>query len=327
MSLLRSPLIHFLLLGGLIFSVQIWRSQEDADRQATIEPASLSISIDSEKIDELRANYQRQMGRLPMAKELDVMIAAEIDEEILYREAQARGFIEGDGGIQTRLIQKMLFLEPTAKLEEASDLLERALDLGLHRDDIVVRRILVQKMRLQGSRLTPDEAPSDEEVARDYQARRESFREPDRRDLTHVFLSADRRRGHAADDARSLRTRILEEHISAAQAVASGDPFPLGHRLQARSELDLERSFGADFGRNVFGEPIERWSLPIASAYGQHLVWTSIHHSGAIPKLETVAGRIRGELERERRERKLEDFLQRERNRYTIVVETTGDLP
>jgi peptidyl-prolyl cis-trans isomerase C len=325
MNFLRSPLVHFLLFGGLIFVLQIWRLQVDPEREAEADPDALVISIDSEKIDELRTTYHRQMGRAPSARELEVMVATEVDEEILYREALALGFIEEDGAIQTRLIQKMLFLESEANLEDARDLLARALSLGLHRDDIVVRRILVQKMRLHGSRLAPEEKPSDEEVAQTYHDRRESLREPDRRDLIHVFLSADQRRNHTVDDARVLRTRILEAKISATEAIALGDPFPLGHRLEARSELDLRRSFGTDFGRHVFADPIETWSFPIASAYGQHLVWTSQFRPGTIPPFEAVAGRIRGELERDERKRKLEVMLQRERIRYTIAIESAGE--
>ena len=322
MNFLRSPLIRFLLVGLLIFVVQAWRSQEDPENNSPTEPRSLSILIAREMIDELRTTYQKQMGRLPSAKELDVMIAAEIDEEILHREALALGFIEQDGGIQTRLIQKMLFLESGAKLDDAKDLLARAIALGLHRDDIVVRRILVQKMRLHGARLTPEEMPSDEEVAQIYRERRESLREPDRRNVLHVFLSADRRGNHAAENALSLRTKILETGVSPGDAIALGDPFPLGHRLEARSRLDLRRNFGAHFGRDVFDGPIETWSFPIASAYGQHLVWTSKLRPGTIPPLEAVADRLRSELERERRSKKLEALLQRERSRYTIVIET-----
>lgn len=325
MNFLRSPLVHFLLFGLLIFAAQIWHSQGEREEVEPTAPTSLSISIDSEKIDELIATYQRQMGRIPGEKELEVMIAAEIDEEILYREALALGFIEKDGGIQSRLIQKMLFLESGAKLEDAKQLLARAIALDLHRDDIVVRRILVQKMRLHGSRLTSNEMPSDEEVVQAYRNRREGLREPDRRDVTHVFLSADRRGTHVADEAQSLRTQILDSTLSPTHAIALGDPFPLGHRLEARSELDLRRSFGAQFGRQVFEAPIEAWSPPITSAYGQHLVWTSKLRAGTIPPLEIVTDRIRSDLERDRRKQKLEALLRRERNRYTIVIETAEE--
>ena len=323
--LLRSPLLHFLLLGGLIFALVLWRSHRDLESITAMDPASLAITIDSEKINELRTSYQRQMGRAPSARELDTMVSAEVDEEILYRDALALGFIEKDGGIQTRLVQKMLFLDSGAKLEDARDLLARALSLGLDRDDVVVRRILVQKMRLHASQLASDEEPSDEDIAEAYADRLEDLREPDRRDLIHVFLSADRRQAQTLDDARALRKQILDEGISASEAIALGDPFPLGHRLEARSRLDLRRRFGLDFGKNVFATPPKTWSPPIASVYGQHLVWTSKLRPGTIPPLEAVEDRIRGKLVRERRARKLQAMLTRERSRYTIVIDRTGE--
>ena len=319
MSWIRSPFLHFLLLGALLFCLQAWRSEyQETDSEAA---AAHRIEIDAALVAELQQGFASQMGRAPAPAELDHMIAAEVDEEILYREAVARGLLERDGGVQTRLIQKMLFLEGKADLEDAGALLERAVELGLQHDDIVVRRILVQKMRLLGSILDDDERPSAAEIAARYALDQEAYREPDRISFVHVFLSADRRPKTAAQDARALRERLLHDRVEAADGIASGDPFPLGHRLEDRSERDLSRAFGERFGTAAFTLEPNEWTGPIESAYGQHLLWIDRVELGDTPPLEAVAERIRNGLEHERREARFEALLSDLRTRYEVHVE------
>ena len=320
---MRSPLIHFSLLGLLIFSVQVLQTNESAQLDSANTQVTSPILIDAEKQLELNTSFQRQTGRFPNTRERDRLIDGEIEEEILFRQALELGFLEQDGGVQTRLIQKMLFLESDSNLEDAEILLDRAIALDLHRDDIVVRRILVQKARLQASRLRPEEQPSSEEIEQIYRERKERLRSPDRRDLAHVFLSSDRRQSDTKKDALALRKHVLSSDRTPDEAIDLGDPFPLGHSLVARSKLDLRRTFGADFGAQVFDTRLKTWSQPIESAYGQHLVWTSRVIAGVIPPFEEVGDHIRSEIERERQQRKLEAFLLQQRSQVSIVIETT----
>jgi len=171
-NLFRSPLLHFLLIGALLFVAQGWTSS----RETVDDPDAFRIAIEADRLAELKTTFTRQMRRRPEPAEVDRMIEAEVEEEILYREAISRGLLERDGGVQTRLIQKMLFLEGSSQIEEAPALLARAIELRLHEDDIVVRRILVQKMKLLGSTLEASQIPSAADVAAAYQEEREELR-------------------------------------------------------------------------------------------------------------------------------------------------------
>jgi len=217
LSWIRSPLLHFLSIGMALFVADGLREAlVPFTRFATFapflplateqDPAPLQIEIDAARLDMLEQGFVTQMGRAPDPDESVRLLAAEVDEEILYREALARGLLERDGGVQTRLIQKMLFLDGAAGIENAGELLRRAKQLGLDQDDIVVRRILVQKMRLFGSTLEESERPSWESIAARYAQTREAFREPDRISFVQVFLSADERLG-ATQVQPSIRER------------------------------------------------------------------------------------------------------------------------
>lgn len=320
-SILRSPLIHFLVLGALVFALagRLGSPRRDAG------PTPARVSLDAERVDELRGDFNRQLGRPPDGPELARLIAQAIDEELLYREALARGLDEHDGGIETRLVQKMMFLDHGASNEDPARLLEQARALGLERDDLVVRRILVEKLRLLAATLAPTEIPTEEELVRAFEAQRESLRQPERRSLVHVFLSRDRRGERAQSEAERLRRRIEREQIEPAAAIRLGDAFPLGHALDRRSPADLERSFGSDFAASVFALEPEHWSLPIASAYGLHLVWLEQSFPGELPDFEEVRLRLRRELEQQARDRKLEALLAELRTRYEVAVAEPGE--
>ncbi len=322
-AILRSPPVHFLLLGALLFLV---RDHVGLGSVGIAPASSQRIRFDAARIAELRDDFSSQLGRAPTRPELDRLVSQAVDEEILYREALARGLQEGDDGVEARLVQKMLFLEAGASSVDPTDpavlagIAKRARSLGLDQDDVVIRRILVQKIRLMATVLAPEELPTEAELARDYAERREVLREPERRRLVHVFVSRDRRGPRTQTDAETFRRRITEEKLAPTAAIALGDAFPFGHAFAGVSVAELERSFGVDFAARVVTLPLAAWSEPIDSAYGLHLVRIEEIVSGAIPPFAAVRERLRLEREEEPRDRKLEALLATLRTRYEVAV-------
>jgi len=316
----RSPLLHFLVLG---IGLYLFRYAGPA-AETEVQTDDFRIEIARATLDELTLRFNEQMGRPPSQAEIDRMVDAEVDEEILFREAMSRGLLERDGGVQTRLIQKMLFLEGEAQIEDAPDLLARAVELNLHQDDIVVRRILVQKMKLLGAKLSAEQQVTDPEIKAAYQEQADILRSPPRVDLQHVFASRDRRGEATTEDALALLARLQGDAATIDAAPSLGDPFPLGHRLAGRSQRDLERTFGGVFGEAVFAAESDRWFGPIESAYGQHLVFVIRREPGTVPPLSVVADRLRLQLEEDRRDRNLDTLMNELRPRYVVVAQESG---
>jgi hypothetical protein len=101
--LLREPLVHFLVLGGVLFAI-FGRGGSDAgvaDRQIVVSEAD---------IDRLAEGFSRTWHRPPAADELEAQIRDYIREEVLYRTALALGLDKDDTIIRRRLRQKMEFL-------------------------------------------------------------------------------------------------------------------------------------------------------------------------------------------------------------------------
>jgi hypothetical protein len=105
-ALLKEPLVHFLVLGLIIFAVYhaLNRSNEQ-------EPDKIVVT--QARMEQLAGLFAKTWQRPPTATELKGLIDDYVKEEILYREALALGLDNDDTVIRRRLRQKMEFLSDT----------------------------------------------------------------------------------------------------------------------------------------------------------------------------------------------------------------------
>jgi len=102
-KLLAEPLLHFFLLGALLFVIYGWLNTEEAGAQE-------EIIITTSMLDQMEETFQRAWQRPPTAQELDGLIEGRVREEILYRQGVAVGFDQDDPVIRRRVAQKMTFV-------------------------------------------------------------------------------------------------------------------------------------------------------------------------------------------------------------------------
>ena len=111
---LREPLVHFLLLGALIFVAFKFISSETS--------ASGKIVITQGRIESLETAFSRTWRRPPTAGELEGLIRDYVREEVFAREAVALGLDKDDTIIRRRLRQKLEFVsEDVADHAEPTD--------------------------------------------------------------------------------------------------------------------------------------------------------------------------------------------------------------
>jgi hypothetical protein len=101
-SVLREPLVHFLLLGGLLFLFFEWRGGSG--------PGSSRIAITPGLIEHVASGFSRTWQRPPTDAELKGLIDDYVKEEIATREAVGMGLDRDDTIIRRRLRQKLEFL-------------------------------------------------------------------------------------------------------------------------------------------------------------------------------------------------------------------------
>jgi hypothetical protein len=105
---LREPLLHFLLLGALLFAVDAWR--RPPERVGT----GGEIVVTEARVRTLAQNFSRTWQRPPTRVELDGLVEAHVREEVMVREALALGLDRDDAIIRRRLQQKVEFVSDQA---------------------------------------------------------------------------------------------------------------------------------------------------------------------------------------------------------------------
>ncbi len=102
---LREPLVHFLLLGAVLFAVYHY---VQPDRGAT--PSSKQIQLTLDDLGQLVMLFQSQWRREPTPDEFNRLVENKVQEEVLYREGLAIGLDKDDTIVKRRMAQKMQFL-------------------------------------------------------------------------------------------------------------------------------------------------------------------------------------------------------------------------
>jgi parvulin-like peptidyl-prolyl cis-trans isomerase-like protein len=102
-KLLREPLVHFLLLGLLVFAGFKVTSRNEGG-------APSKIVVTQAQVESLVTGFSRTWQRPPTTLELEGLIREYIHEEVCTREALALGLDKDDSVIRRRLRQKLEFI-------------------------------------------------------------------------------------------------------------------------------------------------------------------------------------------------------------------------
>ena len=154
-KLASEPLLHFLLLGAIIFIAhRLVSGGVDEPRR---------IVVTQGQIASMTIGFSRTWQRPPTSAELEGLIQDKVREEVYYREAMRMGLDRDDTIIRRRLRQKLEFVtNDIAALEEPTDA-ELAAYLNAHVDLFrVERRMTFSQVYLSpekhGDRLAQDVA-------------------------------------------------------------------------------------------------------------------------------------------------------------------------
>jgi peptidyl-prolyl cis-trans isomerase C len=102
---LREPLIHFFVLGLVVFGLY---GAIEREKEPVGDPFLVEVS--SAEIEWYRTMWSKRMGRQPTIEELRGQVNQLIREQVLSREALSMGLDDGDTVVRRRLAQKMDFM-------------------------------------------------------------------------------------------------------------------------------------------------------------------------------------------------------------------------
>tara|TARA_R110001592_G_scaffold363248_3_gene682144 strand:+ start:47681 stop:48613 length:933 start_codon:yes stop_codon:yes gene_type:complete len=302
---LNRPWIHFIVLGALLYYLQ-----------GVFFPTPKPVigPLSGARIEALKQQWFGTTGRLPDSEQLDRMVTAELDRDMLFQRAIALDLHLYDTVVYQRLLLNMSFLK-LAEDKTDAEKYQQALDMRLHLGDEVVKRRLIQVMEQLLLGFNPPSAPTEAELAAEFEARREELRRPPRYSIEHIYFNAERQ-----DEAAAAVATIKEQQLDARQALELSSPFLPGYRFTRQSPDQLARQFGSEFVDNLQAANPEpgNWVGPIRSTYGSHYVWVSEVEPGRDTTLEEVRALLERDLESRASSDALQQSISDMREQYEV---------
>ena len=295
--MLKTPWLHFLLLGLILFVGGQWLFPEPKPVLGPPNPERLSAMVE---------NYTRFAPDGVSPALLEQFIDTELRDELLFREALNRDLQYRDAAVEQRIIRNMRFLDTSTGASDR-ELIQQGYALRLHLTDEVIRRRLVQIMERLVVATRSNPTPGAEAVAIRYQQELDSWREPARYSFSHVFLSTER-----AAEMPTVVAQINAENLSPDVARLLGAPFLSGYTFRRQSPEQMTRVFGAEFAEQVSATEVQggAWIGPVTSVFGQHYIFIEAFEPSRTLELEEVRVRIERDLVREGEERAVVDWVE-----------------
>jgi PPIC-type PPIASE domain len=271
---LREPLVHFLILGTLLFLVYRWTG-------GNVSADTNRIVVTNGQVEDLAVGFARSWQRPASEAELKGLIDEHVKEEIAVREATA---------------------------------------MGLDRDDTIIRRRLRQKLEFITEDSVASKSPTDAELQDWMTQHPDSFRTEPKVAFREVYLNADRRGASAHSDAEQLLARL---HAAGPNVNTDhlGDPTMLPADQELAPLREVARTFGEDFAQQLAKLELGKWTGPIESSFGLHIVLVEKRVEPYLPKLAEVRPLVEREYLNDRRKAELQALYDRLSKKYTITME------
>jgi hypothetical protein len=273
----RNPLVHIVLFGVLLAGVLLILRGPPASREEVRQ-----VVITDSDVEQVRGAWRRTWKREPTQMELRGQLEQFIREEVLYREALARGF---------------------------------------DRDDTIVRRTMQRKMEFLAEGQVLGEEPTEDEIRAYYAFRRERYRVPPRVSFMHIYFSTDKRGGSAGGDVVDALARLKGQRPELAQLSEFGDRFMLNNHYVAQTERELRALFGEGFAREVMRFETDDWQGPVESGYGLHAVYVYKREDSYIPEWTQIRDDILDDMVFEAKKVAKERFYQEILRQYEVIYQ------
>lgn len=269
------------LLHFLVLGAALFLLSAWWDRRSTDQG---TIVVSEASVRALEENFRRTWQRPPTGPELEGLIDEHVRDEVLTREAQR---------------------------------------LGLERDDAVIRRRLRQKIEIITEETAASIVPTDSELM-DYLAKNaEAFHGESRVAFAQVYLDSAKRGQRIAADARNLLEKLgrQPQQLAQTELQAQGDRlFALKPRYELTSTREISAAFGSEFATDLVTRPVGKWSGPLQSGYGVHLVYVEQVEHAPAAELADVRPLVEREWRNVQRKRAAEAQYQKLLAGYRLVI-------
>ena len=271
-KIFTTPLVQFLFFGALIFlGYFLLNPTQNAED---------TIVIDDNQFNRIISIFQKQWNRNPTEKELNDLLQARINEEILYREA---------------------------------------LKMGLDKNDEIVKRRLSQKFEFLTTDMTNLHEPSKDDIQKFYNENKEKYQVDPTFSYAQIFIDIDKRKD-VMNYARTVKKSVKGKEITPELLEEYSDQFPIVLYIENVSKSEIINRMGDDFYDKIKSLEIDKWSDPIQSSFGLHLVYPTDIIKVAEPDLNTIYNVLKRDYLYDYQANINKKLLNEYKNNYTVKV-------
>lgn len=147
---------------------------------------------------------------------------------------------------------------------EQEVLYQEALEMNLDHNDEIVKRRLAQKMEFISDGLAESLQPTEDMLIKYFETNKDNYSKDPVYTMSHVYFSQNKRSDAYGDAENALKLVSME---------GLGDPISLPNTYTNASAFAISRDYGRSFAESLDTLEIGKWSEPITSGLGVHLVF------------------------------------------------------
>ncbi len=238
------------------------------------------IVVDDGRINHLSAMFEKIWNREPSSQELKQIIKDYVLEEVYYREA---------------------------------------LQLGIDKNDAMIRRRLRQKMEFFTSAAVSMVEPENAELEQYLQKNADKYKTDNQYSFEHIFVSTDRSPTDLAAKIKEVQLALQQEQLPIS------DPSLLPKIVSNSSAFKLERTFGNHFSKKLDSLELNDWSEPFRSGLGLHFVKLTKRQAGTLPPLEEVRKQVTRDWMHQKSQTLRSEVERNLLDEYEVIVNWTAD--
>ncbi len=236
------------------------------------------IVVDDGRINHLSAVFEKTWNRPPSEQELKTIIDDYVLEEIYYRQA---------------------------------------LEMGIDKNDAMIRRRLRQKMEFFTSAAASMVEPDNAELEQYLLSHADKYKAGNRYSFEHIYLTTDRPQSELAARIKQVQHALQQDQSPV------GDASLLPATFDNASAFNVERSFGKGFSQKLDTLTLNNWSTPLDSGLGIHFVKLTDRQVGTLPPLQAVRKQVVRDWMHQRTQKLRSEIENKLLNEYEVIVNWT----
>ena len=209
-------------------------------------------------------------------------------------------FDELTGVVQSYIGQEILYRE--------------ALSMNLDHNDEIIKRRLAQKMEFLSDGMSDALQPTEKMLKEYYEKNKQNYTRPSVYTLRHVYFSSDKRNSPWIDAQRALASGNPEN---------AGDNLSMPSRYTSTGATRLAVDFGQAFASVLDTLPVGKWTGPINSGYGIHLVFIEEKKPSGFFSFEEITDKVTADYNFDASKEFRIELLSTLLKNYTINIDVT----